>query len=244
MLGRARSLLLLPMVLVPMFGCAASDPAESGGHGGRGGAGGKADGGETLEERLASLAEAPLTYEAVDGILDLVAVGGTTTERMNEARAFFDGRTDPDASWDDEQTLAIEYGQTALNIFYISMPRDIVVAHGAAQSFDETTTSYDPDEGYGYAVPFYLTVSGDASAAYTLEFTIADSVLDVEVPSDTTAEDTAKLIADKIYDSNEEIFTNANSETFNTDSGEFPGLDDIGAEADGADVVIEPSING
>jgi hypothetical protein len=233
---------LLPLLLVPTIGCIGASGSDEGGR--TAGAGGKADGtSESLEDRLASLATAPLTYDAVDGILELVAAGGTTTTHMSEARAFFDSRTDPNASWDDEQTLAIEYGQTALNIFYISMPRDIHVTE-PSQSFDESTTSFDHVEGYGYAVPFFLTVAGTARGAYTLEFTVADSVLDVSVPADSTAANTAQLIADKIVEANEQILSNANSETFNTDAGEFPGLDDIGADASDDTVTIEPSING
>lgn len=238
----ARSL-LASLLLVPMVGCIGSPSDDSQPQ--AGGGGGKADGAsESLEDHLASLTNTPLTYEAVDGVLSLVAAGGTTTEHMSEARAFFDSRTDPNASWDDEQTQAIEYGQTALNIFYISMPRDIHVTGTSAVTFDEETTAYNPDDGYGYAVPFYLTVSGTTRLAYTLEFTIADSVLSIDVPAGSGTSNTARLIASKIYDSNEEILSNANSETFNTDAGEFPGLDDIGTDTDGATVSIEPSING
>lgn len=235
----SRSLSLVSLALVSMVGCATvadqtDDPS---------GGDGKADGsGPSLEDQLGALANTPLTTADVDSVLSLLAKNGTTTANMNTVRAFLDTRYDESASGDEAD--AVNFGETALNIFYMGMPRDIQADAAAGQHFHETTTAYDLDAGNDYSVPYTLKVSGKAAKAYVLHFTMGDSVLDVPVAKGTTASATAKLIANKITDSNEEIFENAASATFNTDHGDSPGMDDIETETSYGTVTILPAING
>lgn len=126
-------------------------------------------------------------------------------------------------------------------------PRDLVSAPAGfgGQSLTTTVTVES-----GIAAPSRLQITGNASAAYTLEFAIAGArVKDVHVPAGATPSATAKLIAAALDEQNEAIMkTIGDEKTFVPFGGDHAdsrsGVDDLEISTSSGAVIIVVAQNG
>jgi hypothetical protein len=167
-----------------------------------------------------------------------------TTARLKLLNDFIAvGIKDVDPTNSDEPYAGLAF---AMEGIFWATPRDLTpsVEGYGGQTF--ATTIDLAENGVG---PTKLTVSGTASAAYSLDLTIAGAHVTVNVPAGADANATAKAIGDAIDAANDDIMKTIGDETsFDVIGGShadsLSGVDDIEVSTEGATVSILVALNG